>query len=408
MRYIRRCLACNRLQVSLKGKFFLVVIVVVACSPLNLILLPYVKIVLHSAQEQKSQRASTAFSSYLRREASHLSPANYNYTVVRDVKYPRQVALHDLSQMEKRGAHSMDIINVTERYIESVLNVFYINITSAAEKYTDACVPMTSWQTEAFPTCNTLHEIDMRKGIVNDESSEQKKSGIVKFQMIGMGGSRLVFRAKWQAPQYNPNSESEPSNIDRFALKVLRMDRAFEPNVYEYHRIDAIASERLTSAPNVMDIYGFCGMSVINEPSSGWEMRHLLKSGAVWEPLEILEFVLQASQGLAHAHSIDYSSGRNVTLVHNDITHNNYVLSMNGTLKLSDFNRAVPLRWNKTSNKSCGFQQRRLGGTGGLSVVSTTTLQTFVEIPYHRNFLTPIVFIYLLFFQTNFYKEFPS
>lgn len=374
MRDIRRCLACNRLLVSLKGKVFLVVMVVVACSPLNLLLLPYVTIVLQSAQEQKPQRASTEFSSYVRREASHLRPTNYYYTVVRDVKYPRQVALHDLSQMEKREPHSLETINVTERYIESVLNDFYINITSAAEKYTDTCVPMASWQTEAFPTCNTLHEIDMRKGIINDESSEQKKSGMVKFQMIGMGGSRIVFRAKWQAPQYNPNSESESSNMDRFALKVLRMDRAFEPNTYEYHRMDAMASERLTSAPNVMDIYGFCGMSALNEPSSGWEMRHLLKSGAIWEPVEILELVLQASQGLAHAHSIDYSSGKNATLVHNDITHNNYVLSMNGTLKLSDFNRAVPLRWNITSNKSCGFQQRRLGGAGGLSVVSAATL----------------------------------
>jgi len=142
--------------------------------------------------------------------------------------------------------------------------------------------------------------------------------------------------------------------------------------------VDAIASERLTSAPDIVDIYGYCGMSVLNEPSSGWDMRHLLMlKGAVWEPQEILTLILQASKALAHVHSFDYSSGRNATLVHNDITYNNYVLSMYGKLKLGDFNRAVPLRWNKTTNESCGFRLRKLGGAGGLSGVSKVPLRNF-------------------------------
>jgi len=89
-----------------------------------------------------------------------------------------------------------------------------------------------------------------------------------------------------------------------------------------------------------------------------------------WDPLEIAEMILQASTSLVRVHSIDYEGTVNATLVHNDITHNNYVVSKRGTLKLSDFNLSVLLRWNITSNKGCGFLQRRFGGAGGIHVVS--------------------------------------
>lgn len=354
---------------GLQGKLLFVVILIIGYSPLNLILLPYVSIVLHSPQKESSRHTS-ASASFLRREASQ-----YYYST-RNGAYPRLIALQsEKQQILRKETEDWQTINVTERYTESVLNEFY---NDTAEQYTDTCIPMTSWQTQAFPTCNTVHEIDMSKGLINDDVSETEASGIVKFQLIGKGGSRLVFRAKWRSPRYNISdiNENEPSNMDRFALKVLRIDRPFEPYLYEYNRVDAIASERLTSAPDIVDIYGYCGMSVLNEPSSGWDMRHLLLlKGSVWEPKEILALILQASKALAHVHSFDYSSGRNATLVHNDITYNNYVLSMYGKLKLGDFNRAVPLRWNKTTNESCGFRQRKLGGAGGLSVVSTVPLR---------------------------------
>jgi hypothetical protein len=360
----------DNIRRNLQGKLLFVVILIIGCSPLNLILLPYVNIVLYSPQKESPRQTSAKSPSFIRREASQ-----YYYST-RDVKYPRLMALQGEPQILRKEAQDLQTINITERYTESVLNEFY---NDTAEQYTDTCIPMTSWQTQVFPTCNNLHEIDMSKGLINDDSSETKKAGFVKFQLIGKGGSRLVFRAKWQPPRYNiSDSQHEPSYMERYALKVLRIDRPFEPYLYEYNRVDAIASERLTSAPDIVDIYGYCGMSVLNEPSSGWDMRHLLMlKGAVWEPQEILTLILQASKALAHVHSFDYSSGRNATLVHNDITYNNYVLSMYGKLKLGDFNRAVPLRWNKTTNESCGFRLRKLGGAGGLSGVSKVPLRNF-------------------------------
>ena len=168
------------------------------------------------------------------------------------------------------------------------------------------------------------------------------------------------------------------------ACKGLRIDRFFSSLNYEYQRVDAIASERLTSAPEVMDIYGFCGMSALNELSSGLRFREMIQKKWIWDPLEMLELLLQASTSLARVHSIDYrdgSSTSNATLVHNDITHNNFVMSRLGIVKLNDFNRGILLRWNCSSNERCGFLQRRLGGAGGVHVVSVHVVLIFNLMP---------------------------
>ena len=46
---------------------------------------------------------------------------------------------------------------------------------------------------------------------------------------------------------------------------LLRIERDFIEEYYELHRRDALAMERLTFSPYVLDIYGYCGQSAINE-----------------------------------------------------------------------------------------------------------------------------------------------
>jgi predicted Ser/Thr protein kinase len=259
---------------------------------------------------------------------------------------------------EVRKNTSWTTIRYSESYIDSLCNEFYSSETSVA--YTDTCVPMASWQVQTYPTCNTIHELDLNSGMILNAIKESSVNE--KAKLIGKGGSRLVFRI------FHGN---KPGNFTyEVALKVSRFDREFDPISYENQRVDAIASERLTAAPDVMDIHGFCALSALNELSSGFDVRQLVKSLSFWDPLEIVEMILQASTSLVRVHSIDYEGTVNATLVHNDITHNNYVVSNRGILKLSDFNLSVLLRWNITSNNGCGFLQRRFGGAGGIHVVS--------------------------------------
>ena len=80
--------------------------------------------------------------------------------------------------------------------------------------------------------------------------------------------------------------------------------------------------------------------------------------------------MLQASGSSACVHSIDYPSGSNATLVHNDVEPYNFVMPCTGMLKANDFNRSVLLRWNITSSEMCRFQQWRIGGSEGISINS--------------------------------------
>lgn len=297
--------------------------------------------------------------------------------------FPLVAYLHSNAEMSIRTntvlkAPPLQTINLTESYIDSVCNEFYSNGT-ATTPYTNICVPMALWQTQTYPTCNVFHELDLRSGLY--EELEKDWRALPKMHFLGKGGSRAAVRVR----RYTSGNVFEET-----ALKVLRIDREFEQLIYDNQRVDALASERLSSAPDIMDIYGFCGMSALNELSSGLDIRKLLKKNWIWQPREIQEIILQASTSLARVHSIDFGGSskngtKNVTLVHNDITHNNYVISRSGRLKLSDFNLGILVRWNITSKKSCGFH--RFGAAGAINVNSppesgfrNTTLSEKVDI----------------------------
>lgn len=260
------------------------------------------------------------------------------------------------------------IVNFEESYIDNVYNELFISQDKQKQTsapYTNVCVPMASWQIETRPTCNSAHEIDILSGFIFDE--EDKSRGFLSAKVVGKGGSRIVLKVAVTVRDLKDNSSSAR---DDAALKTLRIDREFEAINYEHQRVDAVASERLTPAPEVVDIYGYCGMTTIQELSSGLLLADLMKKAEIWNPLEVLELLLQASSSIASVHSTDYPSSSNASIVHNDIKSHNFIMSRSGVLKINDLNLAALLRWNITSSEKCGFLQRRFGGSEGVTVVS--------------------------------------
>jgi serine/threonine protein kinase len=132
---------------------------------------------------------------------------------------------------------------------------------------------------------------------------------------------------------------------------IARIEHRFEEKVYEHNRIDAIAMERLTSSPHVINVFGFCGNSVVTEYADGKRLGELADKSKK-EPLSRLRIARDISRGLADVHGIDGDG--NATFVHLDINPAN-VVSIGGTLKLNDFNIGIIRRWNTTSNEPCGF-----------------------------------------------------
>jgi hypothetical protein len=69
------------------------------------------------------------------------------------------------------------------------------NATQSFEE--NECVPMREWQSESFPVCNQVHEMDMAKGHTTNS-----------FSLLGSGW----FRNTWKVDTIQ----------DSFALKMLR------------------------------------------------------------------------------------------------------------------------------------------------------------------------------------------
>jgi serine/threonine protein kinase len=141
------------------------------------------------------------------------------------------------------------------------------------------------------------------------------------------------------------------SNLSPSHPIIKRINHRFEDAYFENHRIDAVVLERLTSSPHVVNVFGFCGHSVLTEFADGKRLGELADKKAK-EPLARLGIARDIAEGLADVHGIDGDG--NATFVHLDINPAN-VVSIGGTLKLNDFNIGVLRRWNTTSNQPCGI-----------------------------------------------------
>jgi hypothetical protein len=127
---------------------------------------------------------------------------------------------------------------------------------------------------------------------------------------------------------------------------------------YEFMRMDAIVSERFTSSPLIVDIYGFCGLSMMSEYLSMGDLQnHATPGGDRSHPVTLndsedvdpkndfsatakLTLSLEMAESIALLHS--YKDG---VIVHDDIQLGQFLASKEGFLKLNDFNRAEIMLW---------------------------------------------------------------
>lgn len=142
--------------------------------------------------------------------------------------------------------------------------------------------------------------------------------------------------------------------VASLSLRFRWRGQSFDKTTESRHRIDAVATERLTPSKHVIDIYGYCGQSVINEfADEGSLLEYVKKHKRSHEKLEMARAV---AHGIADMHEL--GGVDNATIVHKDLKPANIVI-LNGTLKLNDFNDGEFLMWNTHKNRTCGFRRRR-------------------------------------------------
>lgn len=120
-------------------------------------------------------------------------------------------------------------------------------------KIDEFCEPMAKWQRMSFPTCNSLHELNvfstssylaLRSPATTSSKRTNSQHKIIQdtysAKLLGNGW----FRDAWKVSDEVTNTT--------FAIKTLRLERDFMPEYFELHRRDSVALERLSESPYVM------------------------------------------------------------------------------------------------------------------------------------------------------------
>jgi serine/threonine protein kinase len=163
------------------------------------------------------------------------------------------------------------------------------------------------------------------------------------FHEMEMTDHNLLASGNWRDTWLQQNSG------DKTIVKTLKFEHTFQEQYYELSRVDALAMERLTSNPFVMDVHGFCGVSVMTARGHhelGFVVGKL-------QPRDKVIVSIQVALSIAAVHEID-GVGKPASLVHNDININNIFWGERGPL-LNDFNIAVLMMKDKETNRRCKF-----------------------------------------------------
>ncbi len=140
---------------------------------------------------------------------------------------------------------------------------------------------------------------------------------------IGSGGMAMVYKAKCRL-------------LNRFvAVKILKPEFEEDEEFLRRFNTEAQAAASL-SHTNIVSVYDVGKQGHLNyivmEYAEGITLKEYMKSKGKLNLNEALDFSMQISQALEHAHS--------KRIVHRDIKPQNIVLDNNGTLKVTDFGLA--------------------------------------------------------------------
>lgn len=117
------------------------------------------------------------------------------------------------------------------------------------------------------------------------------------------------------------------------ALKTMSYEREWTANFIAKQRIDAIVSERLTSSPYVVNIYGYCGDAAFYELANGGSLEDAVGDDVVnneWTLQDKYNVALQMAHAVADLHDIDKDG--NPVVVHDDLDLSQFVSVDLGTI----------------------------------------------------------------------------
>jgi Protein kinase domain len=207
------------------------------------------------------------------------------------------------------------------------------------------CTPSAHWQNTFYPVCNEIHaSLDFRQAIIDEQ-----------FALLSSKG---FWRHAWQYDVDDKRSNTRWTNTTSLTTtvwKTFKMAHSFQERYYEDTRVDAVAMERLTASPYIVQIYGYCGLSIVQE--FGSKVLSQVPDDGKMKADQKLALARQIATGVADIHSIRGDDGHfsAPTLVHNDINMANLMFTRDNRPILNDFNIAILVMRHNQTGESCPF-----------------------------------------------------
>lgn len=214
----------------------------------------------------------------------------------------------------------------------------------------------SEWQTQSFFTCNILHEYDLKTALgmkrfgprLPDLNAENH--GFIPTIYDGES-AHYVGSGLWRNVWKVSNQIKDVPAV----LKMMKMEHDIDQRNFDRHRRDALVMEQLTSNPNVVSAYGFCGNTVLTqlvgrgldeiifEPIKSKDLNPKFTRET---PIERLKLALNTIRGLAALHQNN--------IIHADIQAKQFLIDeTSGQVLLNDFNRCRFMGYNISSHETC-------------------------------------------------------
>jgi hypothetical protein len=190
------------------------------------------------------------------------------------------------------------------------------------------------WQTYHFPSCNDVHDIRLVDNLLH----KRGKLGDARLALIADG----LWRDVWTVAPRSPMKEP-------IVMKIMKMEHEVDSRNFDRHRRDALTMERLTSSPNIVDIFGFCGNTMLTE------YIPVTLSDLIFRPTPVSEedqinLALEVFRGLQALHDVPGGP-----IVHADIDAKQFLVQKH-YIKLNDFNRCRFMARHNATDDPCTFQ----------------------------------------------------
>ena len=273
------------------------------------------------------------------------------------------------------------------------------------------------WQSYNYPTCNDIYEIDLPNMIrisprkhyhdtgrlyIDKNSKLHDNDTIADItpitNMFNMGYVAQGFwRSVWAVHpprrdvtnaknHHHHNTAIDPNVV---VLKTMRRSHELSTRNYDRHRRDAIVMEQLTSSPYVMDIYGFCGNSVLTEymdltleDIAFDESQDPIIATDSGEEIVVtstrrVQLALEMVRGVQAIHELHGGP-----IVHADLQAKQFLISrQSGTVKINDFNRCRFMASKHINKTIFDSDIDAMESVANVSRTTTTTVPCKFRIP---------------------------